>query len=102
MRFFYFNFIFFLFSRYTALCLTKLDILDTLSEIKICVGYSLNGEEIDYFPSNASDLAKVEVIYEEMDGWKSSTEGARSLEKLPPNAQKYVRKIEEYLGIPGK
>ncbi|XP_051160748.1 adenylosuccinate synthetase [Leptopilina boulardi] len=87
---------------YTALCLTKLDILDTLSKIKICVGYHLNGEEIDYVPSNSVEFAKVEVIYEEMDGWKSSTEGARSLDKLPPNAQKYVRKIEDYLGIPVK
>ena len=94
--------IFTLIVRYTAICLTKLDILDTLPEIKVCVGYRLNGEEIDYVPSITSELAKVETIYEQLEGWLSNTEGTRALEKLPPNAQKYVRKIEDYLGIPGK
>lgn len=89
-------------SSYTGLCLTKLDILDTLPELKICTGYRLNGKEIDHFPSLASDLAKVEPIYETFEGWNSTTEGVRSLEKLPTNARKFVRIIEENLGIPGE
>ncbi|XP_011302123.1 adenylosuccinate synthetase [Fopius arisanus] len=87
---------------YTALCLTKLDILDTLPELKICTGYRLNGKEIEYFPSTASDLAKVEPIYETFEGWNSTTEGVRSLDKLPVNARKFVRIIEENLNIPVK
>lgn len=82
--------------------MTKLDILDTLPEIKICIGYRLNGKEIDHFPSNASDLAKVEPIYKVIDGWMSTTEGIRSFEKLPLNARKYVKMIEEHLETPGK
>lgn len=87
--------------RYTSICLTKLDILDTIPKILVGVGYRLNGKEIDYFPSSTSDLAKVEVIYETIDGWQSPTEGVRSLEKLPSNARKYIQLIEELLGIPG-
>lgn len=89
------------FYRYTSICLTKLDILDTLPKIRIGVGYRLNGKEIDYFPSSTSDLAKVEVVYETLDGWQSTTEGVRSLEKLPPNAKKYIQLIEDHLGVPG-
>ncbi|CAK9827553.1 Adenylosuccinate synthetase [Anthophora retusa] len=87
---------------YTSICLTKLDILDVLPKIQIGVGYRLNGEEINYFPSSTSDLGKVEVIYEILDGWQSPTEGVRSLEKLPPNARKYIQLIEEHLDIPVK
>ncbi|XP_012247260.1 adenylosuccinate synthetase [Bombus vosnesenskii] len=87
---------------YTSICLTKLDILDTLPKIQVGIGYRLNGKEIDYFPSSTSDLAKVEVIYETLDGWESETEGVRSLEKLPPNAKKYIQLIEEHLGVPVK
>lgn len=90
-----------LYFRYTSISLTKLDILDTLPEIKVCVGYRLSGKDIDYFPSSTSELAKVEVVYEKVDGWQSTTEGVRSLDKLPPNAHKYIRTIEEYLNIPG-
>lgn len=86
--------------RYTSICLTKLDILDTLAEIKICTQYKLNGKEIDYFPSNATELAQVETVYETVQGWQTSTEGIRCLDNLPPNAQKYVRLIEKYLEVP--
>lgn len=82
--------------------MTKLDILDTLPTIKVCVGYRLNGQEIDYFPSSTSDLAKVEPIYHEFEGWLTSTEGIRSFDKLPATARKYVQTLEEYLDIPGK
>ncbi|KAG7200108.1 hypothetical protein KM043_000553 [Ampulex compressa] len=87
---------------YTSICLTKLDILDTLPEIKVCVGYRLNGKDINYFPSSTSDLAKVEPVYERVEGWQSTTEGVRSLEKLPPNARKYIELIEEHLNVPVK
>ncbi|XP_043273699.1 adenylosuccinate synthetase [Venturia canescens] len=87
---------------YTSICLTKLDILDTLPHIKVCVGYRLNGKEIDYFPSSAVELGRAEPIYETVEGWRSTTEGVRSLEKLPPNARKYVELIEEHLDIPVK
>lgn len=82
--------------------MTKLDILDTFSKIKICTGYRLNGQEIDYFPSSIIDLAKVEPIYEEFEGWMTSTEEVRSFKDLPLSAQKYVKMIEETLDIPGK
>ncbi|XP_008205018.1 adenylosuccinate synthetase-like [Nasonia vitripennis] len=87
---------------YTSICLTKVDILDTLPSIKVCTGYRLNGKTIEYFPSSASSLNKVEPIYEEFEGWQTSTESVRSFDKLPLNAQKYVRFIEDYLDIPVK
>ncbi|XP_014204064.1 adenylosuccinate synthetase [Copidosoma floridanum] len=87
---------------YTAICLTKLDILDTLPTIKVCIGYRLNGKVIDYFPSSVTDLAKVEPIYEEFEGWKTSTEGVRSFDNLPLSAQKYVQILEDCLEIPVK
>jgi adenylosuccinate synthase len=75
--------------------------LDTLSEIKVCVGYRLNGKDINYFPSSTWELAKVETVYETLEGWQSTTGGVRSLEKLPPNAHKYIKIIEKYLNVPG-
>lgn len=87
---------------YTALCLTKLDILDTLPEIKVAVGYKLNGKKIDYFPSSASSLASVEVEYLTMPGWKTSTESVREFNDLPENAKRYIKKIEDLLEVPGK
>lgn len=89
------------YSRYTSICLTKLDILDTLLEIKVCVGYRLNGKDIDYFPGSTWELAKIETVYKTVEGWQSTTEGVRSLDKLPPNAHKYIQIIEEYLDVPG-
>ncbi|XP_011160549.1 adenylosuccinate synthetase isoform X2 [Solenopsis invicta] len=87
---------------YTSICLTKLDILDTLPEIKICVGYRLNGKDIDYYPGSIWELAKIETVYKTIEGWQSTTEGVRSLDKLPPNAHKYIQIIEEYLDVPIK
>ncbi|XP_011860323.1 PREDICTED: adenylosuccinate synthetase [Vollenhovia emeryi] len=87
---------------YTSICLTKLDILDTLPEIKVCVGYRLNGKDIDYFPSSTSELTKIEAVYKTVEGWQSNTEGVRSLDKLPPNAHKYIQIIEENLDVPVK
>ncbi|CAD6216148.1 GSCOCG00004366001-RA-CDS [Cotesia congregata] len=84
---------------YTCVCLTKLDILDTLPELKVCVGYRCDGKEIDYFPSTASELAKVEPIYVTLEGWNSKTESVRSIDQLPVNARKYVELIEQKLNV---
>jgi adenylosuccinate synthase len=84
----------------TGIALTKLDVLDGLKEIKICVKYRLRGEEIDYFPARAEDQRDVEPIYETLEGWEGSTRGARSWADLPAQAVKYVRLIEELIGAP--
>lgn len=87
-------------SGVTGLAVTKLDVLDGLDEIKVCVGYKLNGEVIDYFPAGMTDQAAVEPIYETLKGWKGSTKGARSWTQLPGEAVKYVRRLEELVGKP--
>ncbi|OXB59489.1 hypothetical protein ASZ78_008314 [Callipepla squamata] len=85
---------------FTALALTKLDILDVLDEIKIGVAYKLGGKRIPYFPANQEILQKVEVEYETMPGWKTDTTGARKWEDLPPKAQNYIRCVENHVGVP--
>ncbi|XP_040130306.2 adenylosuccinate synthetase isozyme 1 isoform X2 [Ictidomys tridecemlineatus] len=84
---------------FTALALTKLDILDVLGEIKVGVSYKLNGKRIPYFPANQEILQKVEVEYETLPGWKADTTGARKWEDLPPQAQSYVRFVENHVGV---
>jgi len=84
----------------TGIALTKLDVLDGLEEIKICVGYELDGETLDYLPSSYNAQANVTPVYETMEGWKGSTRGARSWVDLPAEAVKYVRHIEELIGAP--
>ena len=83
-----------------GLALTKLDVLDGFDEIKVCVAYRLNGQEIDYFPAGLTDQAAVEPVYETLPGWKGSTRGARSWVDLPAEAVKYVRRLEELVGKP--
>lgn len=83
-----------------GIALTKLDVLDGLDEIQICVAYDLDGERIDYLPSSQAKQARVKPIYETMSGWKESTRGARSWADLPAEAIKYVRHIEELIGAP--
>jgi adenylosuccinate synthase len=83
-----------------GIALTKLDILDALKEIKICVGYRLDGKEIDYLPASEHAQARVEPIYETAEGWHAVTAGARSWAQLPADAIKYVRRIEELIGCP--
>ena len=78
-----------------GLALTKLDALDGLEEIKICVGYELDGKKLDYYPAGQSAQANVTPIYETMPGWSESTRGARSWAELPPAAIKYVKRLEE-------
>jgi len=80
--------------------ITRLDILDTLPKLKICVGYRLNGETIDHFPGSAVALEKCEPIYEEMKGWQTSTCHIREYGELPMEAQQYVNRLEELIGCP--
>lgn len=84
----------------TGLALTKLDILDGFDSIEVCVGYKLDGKEIDYFPAGEGAQARVEPIWETIEGWKEPTAGARSWADLPAQAIKYVRRIEELVGCP--
>jgi adenylosuccinate synthase len=89
-------------NEYSSLCLTKLDVLSGLEELKIGVKYKLNGKELESFPGNLEDLEKVEVVYETMPGWKADISKVREFGKLPENAQKYVLRIEEIVGVPIK
>jgi adenylosuccinate synthase len=85
-----------------GIALTKLDVLDDLpgGTLKICVGYKLDGDEIDYLPAGQGAQSRVEPIYEEMEGWAESTRGARSWAELPAQCIKYVRRLEELTGVP--
>jgi len=87
-------------SGVTGLALTKLDVLDGFDELKICTGYRLQGERLDYLPATAAAQAAVEPVYETMPGWHASTRGARSWNDLPAEAVKYVRRLEELVGKP--
>ncbi|WP_019219844.1 adenylosuccinate synthase [Bartonella florencae] len=81
-----------------GIALTKLDVLDGLDEIKICIGYELDGKKIDYLPSSMGAQARVKPIYETLEGWKKATAHALSWEDLPVQAIKYIRYIEELIG----
>jgi adenylosuccinate synthase len=87
-------------SGINGLALTKLDILDGFSEIKVCIGYRLDGRLIDHLPAGEHAQARVEPVYETAAGWKERTAGARSWAELPAQAIKYVRRIEELIGCP--
>src|SRR5712672_3005252 len=87
-------------SGINGLALSKLDILDGLEEIKICVGYRLDGRELDYLPGGEHAQAEVEPIYETVEGWQAETARARSWAQLPAQAIKYVRRVEELVGCP--
>jgi len=87
-------------SGINGLALTKLDILDGLSELKVCVGYRLDGREIDHLPAGEHAQAQVEPIYETVEGWQAETARARSWGELPAQAIKYVRRVEELVGCP--
>ena len=87
-------------SGVSGIALTKLDVLDGFDTLKICVGYELDGQRLDYLPTAANLQARVTPIYEEMEGWTQSTAGARSWADLPGAAIKYVRRIEELIHCP--
>ena len=87
-------------SGISGIALTKLDVLDGFSEIKVCVGYKLDGERLNRLPACAHAQARVEPIYETFEGWSQSTRGARRWADLPAQAVKYVRHIEELIECP--
>ena len=83
-----------------GVALTKLDVLDGMEELKICVGYELDGEKLDYLPTAAAQQARVKPVYETLPGWAESTYGARNFADLPAAAIKYVVRVEELIGRP--
>ena len=85
-------------SGINGIALTKLDVLDELDEIKMCIQYELNGEKIDYLPAAAEDQIKVKPIYKTFPGWKSSTQGIKNFENLPENAKDYIYALEDFIG----
>lgn len=85
----------------SGLCLTKLDVLDGLDTLRICIGYQdADGNKVDAFPVDAADYDGLQPIYEEVPGWQESTYGVQSIDKLPANALAYVKKLEEAVGAP--
>ena len=84
-------------SGINAIALTKLDVLDELDEIKICVAYEINGKKIDYLPAAVDEQLKVKPIYKVFKGWKSSTKGIKEFEKLPENAKYYIKELEDFI-----
>ena len=83
-----------------GIALTKLDVLDGFDQLKICTGYRIGDRVLDYLPAGMKDQAAAEPIYETIEGWSESTQGARSWKDLPANAIKYVRRIEELIAAP--
>ena len=84
----------------SGLCITKLDVLDGLTELKLCVGYELDGETIDLLPMGADEIARCTPIYEAMPGWTESTVGVVEYAKLPQEARNYLERIAEVTGVP--
>ena len=83
-----------------CLAITKLDVLDELDEIKICVAYELDGERIEYFPSSADDFSRCKPIFKVLTGWQTSTADCRNLEDLPESAMNYLRFLAELMEVP--
>ncbi len=84
-------------SGINGIALTKLDVLDELDEIKICIAYDLKGEKIDYLPASVEDQKEVKPIYRSFKGWNSKTSGIREFDKLPENAKIYIRELEKFI-----
>ncbi|HJZ82224.1 MAG TPA: adenylosuccinate synthase [Pyrinomonadaceae bacterium] len=84
---------------FTSVALTKLDVLDALDEIKVCVGYNLNGQRCESLPSVSQDLRRVQPVYETLPGWKSSTVGVTDLSELPRAAREYVNFLSQQIGV---
>tara|TARA_B100001173_G_C15924269_1_gene519924 strand:- start:110 stop:1063 length:954 start_codon:yes stop_codon:yes gene_type:complete len=81
-----------------GIALTKLDVLDELDEIKMCVQYELNGKKLDYLPAAVEDQLMIKPIYKSYDGWKTSTKGIKNINDLPENAKKYIYAVEDFIG----
>ena len=84
----------------SGLCITKLDVLDGLSEIKVCVGYELNGKRIDILPLDADDIIACQPIYESFEGWTETTAGVTRWDALPANARRYLERVQAFIGAP--
>jgi adenylosuccinate synthase len=84
----------------SGLCITKLDVLDGLAEIKICVGYELNGRRIDILPLDADDIVACRPVYDSFPGWSESTFGVTAWDKLPVNARRYLERVQQFIGAP--
>ena len=80
-----------------GIALTKLDVLDELDEIKMCIKYEIDGREIDYLPAAVDDQLKVKPIYKNFEGWKCSTKGIKNFDKLPDKAKIYIRELEKFI-----
>ena len=85
-------------SGINGIALTKLDVLDELDEIKMCIGYELNGKKIDYLPAASEDQFNIKPIYKSFPGWKIKTQGTRNLKDLPDKALRYVHALEDFIG----
>ncbi len=85
---------------FTGVAITRLDILDVFSRLKICVGYKLDGQTIDYFPANVAAVERCQPIYEEVDGWQTPTSHMRQYEQLPLEARQYIARLEELISCP--
>ena len=84
-------------SGINGIALTKLDVLDELEEIKMCIGYEINGKKIDYLPAAVEDQLRVKPIYKKFQGWKSTTKGIKNFEELPSLAKTYVKELEKFI-----
>ncbi|MFL2883518.1 MAG: adenylosuccinate synthase [Pelagibacteraceae bacterium] len=84
-------------SGINGIALTKLDVLDELDEIKMCIKYEIDGKEMDYLPAAVEDQIKAKPLYKTFPGWKSSTKGIRNLKDLPENAKKYIHAVEDFI-----
>ena len=84
---------------FDSIALTKLDVLDELEEIKVCIGYEIDGRRIDTFPAVSLDLRQIKPVYEKIPGWRSSTLGVARIEDLPENARKYVDFLSDSVGV---
>ena len=84
----------------TGIAITRLDVLDILPSLKICVGYKLDGQKIDYFPGSITILERCQPIYEELAGWQSPTSDIRDYEQLPAEAKQYIARLEELISCP--
>jgi adenylosuccinate synthase len=84
----------------TGLCITKLDVLDGISELRICTGYELDGKQVDMLPVGADDVARCKPIYETLPGWSENTFGLNRWEDLPKNAQVYLKRLEQLCDVP--
>jgi adenylosuccinate synthase len=82
----------------TGIALTKLDVLDALDEIKMCIEYELNGKKIDYLPAASEDQFNIKPVYKTFPGWKASTQGVRNMEELPDKAKDYIHALEDFIG----